>query len=178
MTQLQSDEKLNSITNKVNTKNFASFWIGTFFLLASVSLFILMMMFIFVWQPIWTDGFEDFHTVSNAIDKLDKTAKPASDTIPLMLAEMKTINQNMYQMNTTLYEMNRMSKAMHEMKNIMQGMNASIVNMEKMTPDIRRMTLSIDQMTMVLSTEMPRLTYTIDKLDNKMPNMDFMPFNK
>lgn len=133
-------------------------------------------MFIFVWQPIWSEGFEDFHTISTAIDKLDKTAKPASDTVPLMLSEMKQMNQNMYQMNTTLYEMKRMNNTMYEMQNIMQGMSASMDNLEQMTPEIQRMTLSIDQMTMVLSTEMPRMTYTMGRVNNKMPDMDFMPF--
>ena len=176
MTQAQPDEKLNPAIDKINTKSFANFWIGTFFLLSSISLFILMLMFLFVWQPIWTDGFKDFHTVSNAIDKLDKTAKPASEAIPLMLREMNQINKNMYQMNTTLYEMNRMSNTMHEMQNIMQSMSTSIGNMERMTPDIKRMALSIDQMTKVLSTEMPRLSYTMGRVNNKMPKMDFMPF--
>ncbi|MBE9560165.1 MAG: hypothetical protein IMF15_05215 [Proteobacteria bacterium] len=169
MTQLQSDEKLN-------TRNFANLWIGIFFLLSSVSLLILMMMFIFVWQPIWSEGFQDFHTVSKAIEKLDKTTKPASDAVPLMLSEMKQMNQNMYQMNTTLYEMKKMNNTMYEMQNIMQGMSASIDNLEQMTPEIQRMTLSIDQMTMVLSTEMPRMTYTMGRVNNKMPNMGFMPF--
>ena len=173
MTQVQSDEKQNIDTVSVNKKSFADFWVGTFFLISSVSLFILMMMFIFVWQPIWTEGFKDFHTISNAIDKLDKTAKPASDTVPLMLVEMNKMNKNIHQMNTTLYEMHKMSSTMYEMHNTMQGMNASISNME---PEIKRMTLSIEQMTMVISTEMPRMTYTMGRLNNKMPSMDFMPF--
>ena len=176
MSQLPSDEKHNPVNNKIKTKSFTDFWLGMFFLTSSVSLFILMVMFIFVWQPIWSEGFKDFHTISQAIDKLDKTAKPASDTIPLMLVEMNHMNQNMYKMNTTLYEMNRMSKTMLEMKNLMQGMSASMGNMEQMTPEIKRMTLSIEQMTMVLSTEIPRMTYTMDRVNNKMPDMDFMPF--
>ena len=132
-----------------------------------------MMMFIFVWQPIWSEGFEDFHTISNAIDKLDKTAQPTSDTVPLMLVEMDKMNKNMYQMNSTLYEMHKMSNTMYEMQNIMQSMNASINNMEQMTPEVKRMTLSIEQMTMVLSTEIPRMTYTMGRLNNKMPSMPF-----
>ena len=169
MTQLQSGENLNSDINKINTKSFANFWMGIFFLISSVSLLILMMMFIFVWQPIWTEGFKDFHTISTAIDKLDKTAKPASEAIPLMLVQMNQINQHMYQMNTTMHEMKRMSKTMHEMQNTMEGMSESVGIMEEMTPEIKRMT-------MVLSNEMPRLSYTIDRVNNKMPNMDFMPF--
>ena len=176
MTQLQSDEKHNPIINKLNTKSFASFWVGIFFLISSVSLFIIMMMFVFVWQPIWSEGFRDFHTISTAIDQLNKTAKPASDAVPLMLEEMNEINKNMYQMNTTLYQMNRMNNTLNEMQNIMQGMNASMENMEQMTPEIKKMALSISQMTLILSTEMPRMSYTMGRLNNKMPSMGFMPF--
>jgi len=72
--------------------------------------------------------------------------------------------------------MNRMNDTLSEMQNIMQGMNASIGHMEQMTPEIKRMTLSIEQMTMVLSTEIPRMTHTMGRLNNKMPSMGFMPF--
>ena len=169
MTQIQSDENINSDINKINSKSFANFWIGIFFLISSVSLLIVMMVFVFVWQPIWTEGFKDFHTISTAIDKLNKTAKPASEAIPLMLVQINQINQNMYQMNATMHEMKRMSKTMHEMQDTLQGMSVSIGNMEEMTPEIKRMT-------MVLSSEMPRLSYTIGRVNNKMPNMGFMPF--
>ena len=153
MTQLQSDEKHNPVINKINTKSFANFWVGIFFMTSTVSLIIVMSMFVFVWQPIWTEGFKDFHTISNAIDKLDKTAKPASDAIPLMLVEM------------------------NKMQNTMQDMDESMGNIEEMTPNIKRMTLSIEQMTMVLSTEMPRITYLLGRVENKVPKMNFMPFN-
>ncbi len=176
MSQHQSDENQDSIVDKLNTKGFVNFWIGIFFLLSSASLFILMMMFFFIWQPIWTEGFEDFHTISNAIDRLDQTAKPASGTIPLMLVEMKKMNKNMHEMNRTIYVMNEMNTTMYEMQNTMQYMNASMDSLEQMTPEIKRMTLSIEQMTFVLSTEIPRMTYTMDRVNNKMPDMDFMPF--
>lgn len=169
MAQLQSDENYNSNTKKINAKYFANASIAIFFFLSSASLLILMMMFIFVWQPIWTEGFKDFHTISNAIDKLDKTAKPASEAIPKMLVQMNQINQHMYQMNTTMHEMKKMSQTMHEMQNTMHGMSVSVGNIEQMTPEIQRMTT-------VLSNEMPRLSYTIGRVNNKMPNMDFMPF--
>ena len=146
MTQLQSDEKHNPVINKLNTKSFANFWMGMFFMASTVSLIIVMSMFVFVWQPVWTEGFKDFHTISNAIDKLDKTAKPASDAIPLMLVEM------------------------NKMQNTMRDMNDSMRHIEEMTPHVK-------QMTMVLSTEMPRITYMLGRVENKVPNMDFMPFN-
>ena len=159
MTKHQSDESHNPDIGKMNTKSFANFWVGMFFLTSSASLFILMLMFIFVWQPIWTEGFKDFHTISNAIDKLDKTAEPASASIPLMLAEMNNMNKNM-----------------HAMKTIMQDMSDSIGHMEEMTPEIKKMARSIEQMTLVLSTEIPRMSHIMGRLHNKMPNMDFMPF--
>jgi hypothetical protein len=146
LTQLQSDEKHNPIINKINTKSFANFWMGMFFMVSTAALIIVMSMFVFVWQPIWTEGFKDFHTISNAIDKLDKTAKPASDAIPLMLVEMT------------------------KMQNTMRDMNDSMRHIEEMTPHVK-------QMTMVLSTEMPRITYMLGRVENKVPNMDFMPFN-
>lgn len=176
MTQVQSDEK-HTVINKRGTKSFANFWTGMFFMTSSVSLIIAMLMFVFVWQPIWTEGFEDFHTISNAIDNLNQTAKPASDAVPLMLAEMNKMNNNMYEMNKHMQEMYKMNKNMLEMQNTMRDMSASMVNIEKMTPNIKRMTLSIEQMTMVLSTELPRISFMMGRLDNKMPNMDFMPFN-
>ena len=177
MTQHQSDEKQNPVINKTSPKSFTNFWAGMLFMTSSVSIIIVISMFVFVWQPIWTEGFKDFHTISNAIDRLDKTAKPASDTIPLMLAEMNKMNKNMYEMNKHMHEMYKMNKTIYEMQNIMRDMGKSMGNIEEMTPDIKRMTLSIEQMTMVLSTEIPRMTYLMGRVDNKMPNMDFMPFN-
>ncbi len=176
MTQVQSDEK-HTVVNKIGTKSFANFWTGMFFMTSSVSLIIAMLMFVFVWQPIWTEGFEDFHTISNAIDNLNQTAKPASDAVPLMLAEMNKMNNNMYEMNKHMQEMYTMNKNMLEMQNTMRDMSASMGNIEKMTPNIKRMTLSIEQMTMVLSTELPRISFMMGRLDNKMPSMNFMPFN-
>ena len=176
MTQVQSDEK-HTVVNKIGTKSFANFWTGMFFMTSSVSLIISMLMFVFVWQPIWTEGFEDFHTISNAIDNLNQTAKPASDAVPLMLAEMNKMNNNMYEMNKHMQEMYTMNKNMLEMQNTMRDMSASMGNIEEMTPNIKRMTLSIEQMTMVLSTELPRISFMMGRLDNKMPSMNFMPFN-
>jgi FtsZ-binding cell division protein ZapB len=122
LAQLQSDKKHGPADKNMSTRSFHHLWIGIFFIVSSVSLIIVMSMFIFVWQPIWTEGFKDFHTISNAIDKLDKTAQPASDTIPLMLAEMV-----------------KMNKSMNGMQNIMREMNGSMENIEQMTPDIKRM---------------------------------------
>ena len=158
MAQLQSDKKHDPADNEVNTRSFHHLWIGVFFMVSSVSLIIVMSMFIFVWQPIWSEGFKDFHTISNAIDKLDKTAQPASNVIPLMLVEMTKMNENM-----------------NKMQNIMREMNGSMESIEQMTPDIKRMTHSVDKMTVVMSTEMSRMTYLMSRVVKKIPSMNFMP---
>ena len=64
---------------------FADFWRGVFYLISSAAIVIVLAMFVFVWQPIWTEGFKDFHTISEAILKLDETARPASEVAPLCL---------------------------------------------------------------------------------------------
>jgi len=90
----------------MNTKKFAFISIGVFFIVSSISLAILMSMFIFVWQPIWTEGFKDFHTISGAITKLNETAKPTSQIAPEMLVEMKKISKSMVHIETSMTSMN------------------------------------------------------------------------
>lgn len=75
-------------------------------MVSSVSLCVILLMFIFVWQPIWTKGFSDFHTISEAISKLDQTAKPASKVAPLMLVEISKMNQTMNHMDMTMLSVN------------------------------------------------------------------------
>ncbi|MBT5231207.1 MAG: hypothetical protein HOM11_13125, partial [Methylococcales bacterium] len=113
----------------MTSKSFSHLWVGIFFLISSFSLVILMWMFVFVWQPIWTAGFKDFHTISSAISQLDKTAQPVSETLPLMLETMSSMNHSMV-----------------KMQDIMKNMDSSMGNMEQMTPDIKKMTESMDQM--------------------------------
>ncbi|MCK5684259.1 hypothetical protein KAJ27_09055, partial [bacterium] len=98
MSELENEQKVVEADKEIKSKKFVNLWMGVFFMVSSVSLIVLMSMFVFVWQPIWTDGFKDFHTISNAIDKLDKTAQPASATIPAMLEEMTKMNQSMNEM--------------------------------------------------------------------------------
>jgi|GEM_PF-5362087 len=90
----------------MNTKKFAYLSIGVFFIASSISLAILMWMFIFVWQPIWTEGFKDFHTISGEITKLNETAKPTSQIAPEMLGEMKKITESMVHIETSMIRMN------------------------------------------------------------------------
>lgn len=159
MSQPQSEQKHDLAGSEVKSKKIANLSMGIFFLISSLSLIIVMLMFIFVWQPIWTEGFKDFHTISNAIDKLNKTARPASATIPLMLEEMT-----------------RMNTSMNDMEMIMKNMHGSMENLEKMTPNINRMTVSIEQMTVVMSTQMTRMAYLMDKIEDKLPSTNMLPF--
>lgn len=131
------------MTNNIQYKKFAELWRGIFFLVSSASLCVVVLMFIFVWQPIWTKGFNDFHTISEAISKLDQTAKPASKVAPLMLVEISKMNQSMNSMETTMIQVN--------------------YNME--------------QMTRVMSGEMGRMNYEVDRMGDKLSPLGMMPFN-
>ena len=134
--------------------------LGLFFLVSSISLVIVMLMFVFIWQPIWTAGFKDFHTITNAINELNQTARPASETVPLMLDQMVKMNTSMIEMKVTMHDM-------HESMN----------NLEKMTPQLEKMNSSIENMTYVLSTQMGQMTYLIDKMENKFSPSGMMPHN-
>lgn len=138
--QAQNDQ---STSRKV-----ANLSIAFFFLVSSLSLIILITMFILVWQPIWSDGFKDFHTISTAIHKLDETAKPATDTIPSMLKEMHQMNQSMT-----------------EMVVIMKTMNKSVAETAELTPAIERM-----------SGQMERITFLLNRIENKLPATNRLPF--
>ncbi len=89
----------------MNSKKFAHLSVGVFFATSALSLVILMLMFIFVWQPIWTEGFKDFHTVSSAIKTLNETAKPASELAPEILLEMKKMTNSMAHIESSMHSM-------------------------------------------------------------------------
>lgn len=137
----------------MQTKKFADVSRGIFFLVASLSLIVLMVMFVLVWQPIWTEGFKDFHTISEAISKLDETAKPASDMAPLALVKITEMNKTM------------------------MDMRASMKTLEELNPSIIRMTYSMDQMNNVLNGQMGRMNYEVDQMGDKFTPFGMMPFN-
>jgi len=166
LSELENEQIKVEVDTEIKTKKFANLWIGMFFMVSSISLIILMSMFIFVWQPIWSSGFKDFHTISNAIDKLDRTAQPASATIPAMLDEMT-----------------KMNKSMNDMETIMKDMHGSMQNLEEMTPEVKmmntsveRMTTSVEQMTVVIATHLGRITFLMGQIDNKLPPTNMMPW--
>ncbi|MBT3202895.1 MAG: hypothetical protein HOM14_00655 [Gammaproteobacteria bacterium] len=159
MSELENEQKVVEPNKEIKSKKFANLWMGIFFMVSSLSLIVLMSMFVFVWQPIWTDGFKDFHTISTAIDKLDKTAQPASATIPAMLEEMTKMNQSM-----------------NEMEVIMTDMHGSMVNLEEMTPEIKSMNTSVERMTVVIATHLGRMTFLMGQIENKLPPTNMMPW--
>ena len=120
----------------MNMKKFANFSIGIFFTVASIALIFLMLMFVFVWQPIWTSGFKDFHTISGEITKLNETAKPVSELAPEILVEIKKITTSMEKIETSMNNMNYSVDHMgRTMTSQMQMMNYGVDRMgTKLSP--------------------------------------------
>ncbi len=160
MSALDSDPQQEAEDTTAKSKQFANVAIGLFFLVSAISVVLFMSLLLLKWQPIWTEGFKDFHTISDAIGELDQTAQPASDVIPLMLAEMVQMNKNMVEMQT-----------------IMREMDQSMGEIEKVKPNIQHMTASINSMNSILQAQMTNMVYLMDRIENKLPDMDFMPFN-
>lgn len=151
-------------------KRFADFWRGVFFLISSLSLIILMVMFIFVWQPIWTEGFKDFHTISGAISKLNETAKPSSEIAPLMLEEMAKMNNSLGHMETTMLTIDEINKTMI-------SIGTSMKTIEDINPNIVSMNYTMMQMNQTLLGQMRQMNYEVDQMGDKFSPFGMMPFN-
>lgn len=89
----------------MDMKKFADFWRGMFYLTSTITMGIILYLLVIVWQPLWTGGFKDFGTISDAIGHLDATTKPAVEMVPNMLGQMTLMNQNMQQMNQNIEQM-------------------------------------------------------------------------
>ena len=152
------------------TKKLADFWRGVFFLVSSVSIVILMSMFIFVWQPIWTEGFKDFHTISGAISKLNETAKPSSEIAPLMLDEMA-------KMNNALSHIEKTMLTIDEINVTMKGIGSSMKTIEGINPNIVSMNYTMAQMNQTLLGQMRLMNYEVDQMGDKLSPFGMMPFN-
>jgi len=152
------------------TKKLADFWRGAFFLVSSVSIVILMSMFIFVWQPIWTEGFKDFHTISGAISKLNETAKPSSEIAPLMLDEMA-------KMNNALSHIEKTMLTIDEINVTMKGIGSSMKTIEGINPNIVSMNYTMAQMNQTLLGQMRLMNYEVDQMGDKLSPFGMMPFN-
>jgi len=151
-------------------KRFAEFWRGVFFLISSLSLIILMVMFIFVWQPIWTKGFKDFHTISGAISKLNETAKPTSEIAPLMLEEMAKMNGSLGHIETTMLTIDEINKTM-------LSIGTSMKTIEDINPNIVSMNYTMMQMNQTLLGQMRQMNYEVDQMGDRFSPFGMMPFN-
>jgi len=154
----------------MQARRFADFWKGVFFLTASVSLTIGMAMFVFVWQPIWTKGFKDFHTISEAISKLDETAKPVSRIAPSMLNHISEMNTSLGQIENTML-------TMEEIRDNMKEIRVSMKNLEELNPNVIRMSHTMEQINQVISGQMGRMNYEVDQMGDKLSPFGMMPFN-
>lgn len=154
----------------MQARKFADLCIGLFFLISSISLAILMIMFVFVWQPIWTEGFKDFHNISDAIGALNETAKPSAELAPKMLAEITKMNTSMGHMEETML-------AMTEIKTIMTDMGESMKSLEKINPNIIEVNKSVDHMGQMISGQMGQMNYEVNQMGGRFTPMGMMPFN-
>lgn len=165
--QSQSKQQPDALNDRSGRLSFAELMRGIFYLICSISIIIGMLMFIYVWQPIWTEGFQDFHSISQSINQLDKTAKPASETIPLMLYEMTAMTDTMKSMHITMLDM-----------------HASMRSLEDLNPKIARMSSSLDHMDFAVTEQMEQMTlildrihYLVGRMENKLSPEGMMPYN-
>jgi len=152
------------------TRKFADFWRGVFFLVSSISIVVLMAMFIFVWQPIWTEGFKDFHTISGAISKLNETAKPSSEIAPLMLEEISKMNGSLGHIEKTMLTID-------EINATMKDIGASMKTIEDINPNIVSMNYTMAQMNQTMLAQMRQMNYEVDQMGDKLSPFGMMPFN-
>jgi hypothetical protein len=154
----------------VQIKRFADLWRGVFFMAASISLFIVMGMFIFVWQPIWKAGFKDFNTISGAISKLNETAKPSSEIAPLLLVEISKMNDSLNHIKTTMLTID-------EINLTMKSIGTSMKTIEDINPNIIRMNMTLDNMNYVMSGQMAIMSHEVDQMGDKFSPYGMLPFN-
>ena len=135
-------------------RTFVEFWQGMFFLVSTLTVSVIFYLVVVKWQPLWTAGFEDFGDISEAIMRLDKTAKPVAEMAPLMLGEMDA------------------------MRNSMLKMQQSMKTIEEINPNVEEMTLTIKRMTWVMDRRMGMMNSEMDRVGDKLspPGM-LLPFN-
>ena len=129
-----------------------------------------MVMFIFVWQPIWTEGFQDFHNISDAIGKLNETAKPSAEIAPLMLSEIIKMSTSMTKMEETMV-------AMTEIRSIMTDMGESMKSLEKINPNIIEVNKSVNHLGQMISGQMGQMNYEVNHMSDRFSPMGMLPFN-
>ena len=134
-------------------RTFAEFWKGMFFFVSTLGLAIILYLVVVVWQPLWTEGFNNFGDISKAIGRLDRTAKPVGEIAPMILGEMD------------------------EMRAIMQKMQQSMESIEEINPNVKDMTYSMHRMTWVMERQMGEMTNEMDRMGDKFSPTGMMPSN-
>ena len=137
----------------MDMKTFTEFWKGMFFFVSTLTLSVFLYLVVFVWQPLWTDGFRNFGDISKAIMRLDRTAKPVAEMAPLMLGEMD------------------------EMRKTMVKMQQSMEIFEEMNPSVKEMNYSMNRMTWVIEQRMGMMTNEMDRMGDRFSPSGMMPFN-
>ena len=125
---------------------------------------VLLYLLVIVWQPLWSSGFEDFGKISQAIENLDATTKPAVGLVPQILSEMQHMNQHMGTMETSI---KAMDQNIGQMDKSIQRMDQNMAQMDK----------NIAQMRDVMTYQMGLMNYQVDRMSDKMSPMGMMPFN-
>ena len=154
----------------MQARKFADFWRGVFFLVSTISLIILMWMFIFIWQPVWTAGFKDFHTISGSISKLNETTKPTAEAAPLLLVEISKMNESLRHIKSTMLVIGEMNKSM-------SSIGTSMKTIEEINPNIVSMNYTMAQMNHTMLSQMRQMNYEVDQMGNKLSPLGMMPFN-
>jgi len=137
----------------MDMKTFAEFWKGMFYFVATVSLATMLYLVVVVWQPLWTEGFQNFGDISRAIMRLDRTAKPVAEMAPLMLGEMDAMRSSLLEIQT------------------------SMQTIEEINPSVREMTYTMNRMNWVMERRMGEMTGEMDRMGDKFSPAGMMPFN-
>lgn len=134
----------------MSMSKFADFWRAMFYCTSTVTMGVLLYLLVVVWQPLWTGGFKDFGSISEAIAHLDATTKPTAEIAPLMLEQMKIMNQNM------------------------QSIQHSVQTMEQ---SVQNMDMNMYHMRVVMGYQMGSMSNQMGKINNRFSPWGMMPFN-
>jgi len=138
----------------VDMKTFTEFWKAMFFFVSTLTLSVFLYLVVFEWQPLWTDGFKNFGSISKAIIRLDRTARPVADITPMILGELD------------------------QMRSTMMLMQESMKTMEEMNPSVKEMTHAMNNMSWIIDSRMGTMNREVYRMGDKMsPSGMMMPYN-
>jgi hypothetical protein len=132
---------------------FAEFWKGMFYFVSTIFIGTMLVLVVFKWQPLWTDGFQDFSQISKAIMRLDRTAKPVAEMAPLMLNEMD------------------------QMRLSMDEIEASMKDIQEINPTMKEINANVIRMSWVMDQRMGHMIGEVNNMNDRMTPPGMMPFN-